>query len=595
MLEGFETTIRDRFRIEEYSKVNKVCDLREAIQKNVMPGMTLHLGMAGPRWSTAAIYELARQFWGTKPEFIVESLSANHPVCVLVRGGLIKKLNCAYFADPYYTLSPNTIFASAVLDGSLEIEHWSLYTHTLRLRAAALGVGFLPTRSLVGSSMAEGNKGSFLVMVDPFQSGQKLGLVKAVYPDLSIYHGWIADREGNTIFHPPIGEGLDGAYASRDGVLITVEKIVSTDYIRTHASLVQLPGHMVRNVCEVPFGAHPSGMYNRELTDFEGYAEDYEFVDRARQATRDIAKWDAWIDEWVLGCRDHQEYLRKLGTERILYLKGKARSDCWLYDTQALDAIQKTEMYSAVEMAIITSARKLNEIIQKKGYQTVLCGAGIPNLGAWLAWFELNKTGYPLQLMAEVGLYGYSPRPFEPYIFNHRNFPTCKLLTGVQTMLGVFTGGGTNKCIGALGAAEVDKHGNVNTTRIGSDRYLVGSGGANDVASAAQEVIVTAIHDRTRFVDRVSYITSPGWKVKTLISTLGVFEKLADDQEFTLTGYYPSPKFSTPDEHIRYIKENCSWDLKVCDHLHEIAPPTDAELKLLRIFDPYRYFLGKQA
>jgi len=246
-------------------------------------------------------------------------------------------------------------------------------------------------------------------------------------------------------------------------------------------------------------------------------------------------------------------------------------------------------------MAIVASARKLKEIIQKKNYETLLCGAGIPNLSAWLAWFELDKMGYPLQLMAEIGLYGYSPTPFEPFIFNHRNFPTCKLLTGIQTMLGVFAGGGTNRCIGALGAAEVDKHGNINTTRIGPDRYLVGSGGANDIASAAQEVIVTAIHDRARFVDRVSYITSPGWKVRTLISTLGIFEKLGDDQEFTLTGYYPSPKFSTLDEHVRYIKGNCSWDLKVRDHLDKIAPPTDEELKLLRIFDPYRYFLGKQA
>ena len=81
MLEGFESAIRDRFRVEEYSKVNKVCDLREAIQKNVRPGMTLHLGMAGPRWATAAIYELARQFRGTEPGFILESLSAHHPVC----------------------------------------------------------------------------------------------------------------------------------------------------------------------------------------------------------------------------------------------------------------------------------------------------------------------------------------------------------------------------------------------------------------------------------------------------------------------------------------------------------------------------------
>lgn len=593
MLETFEDTIATRFQLERDSKINKVCDLKEAIQGNVRPGMTLHFSMAGPRWVTAAIYELARQFWGTKPAFTIDCMSANHPVAVLARGGLIKRLVTSYFSDPYYTLSPNAVYPAAQKEG-LEIEHWSLLTFLLRLKAGAMGVKFMPTKSLIGSSMAEENRGSLQIIDDPFQSGQKIALVKALTPDLSICHGWAADKEGNTIFLPPLGEGLYGAMASREGAIVTVEKVVSSDYIRSHAHLVQLPGHFVRSVCEVPFGAHPSGLYSQGLDNFKGYAEDYEFVDQARQATRDLAKWDDWINKWVLSCQDHKDYLRKLGNKKILSLKGKADSDSWTYDLEALDKLLKTEKYSLVEMATIASTRKLKERIQERGYQTILAGAGIANLAAWLALFDLRETGYEVYLLAEIGLYGYVPTPFEPFIFNQRNWPTCKSLSDIESVLGIFMGGENNRCIASLGAAEIDKYGNINTTRIGTDRLIAGSGGGNDAASAAQEIIVTAIHAQHRFLDKVSYITGPGKRVKTLVSTLGVFEKLGEDEEFTLTGYLPNPEFSTPEEHIRHIKENCSWELKVCDRPQQVLPPTAEELKLLRIFDPNRYFLGKQ-
>jgi acyl CoA:acetate/3-ketoacid CoA transferase alpha subunit/acyl CoA:acetate/3-ketoacid CoA transferase beta subunit len=589
--------IKKRFQIGENEGINKVCDLKESILKNVKPGMMLHLPMCGPRWPSAAIYELARQFWGKRPNFTIATLSANFPVAILVHGGLVKKIITSYWGDPYKTPSPNKAYEVAYNNRTLEIEAWTLLTFSLRLMAGAMGVGFTPTRSLIRSSMAEENKDSFMVIDDPFGSGRKIGLLKALNPDLSIIHAWAADHEGNAVFLPPYAEDFYGAMASRRGVLLTAEKIVSTEFIRAHSHLVRLPGNFVLSVSEMPMGAHPAGVINQNISD-ENYMEDYDFVDQARLASKDPDKWDKWVKEWVLGCQDHQDYLKKVGTERLLFLKGKADKDSWEYEFEAYSADLEAEKYTPIEMAVVVGARKVKERILKQDYQTVLAGAGIPNLAAWLAYYELKELGREVQLMAEPGLFGYSPRPFDPSIFNQRNLPTCKSLTNTHMILGIFAAGENNHCLGVLGAAQVDKYGNINTTRIDEPTHttlLVGSGGANDTASAAREVVVVAIQKRDRFLDRVPYITSPGKGVKTLVSTLGVFEKLADNPELTLTGYFPHPALSTAEEHIHYIKENCEWELKVSPHIEQASPPTSQELIMLRTFDPQRWFLGKKA
>lgn len=72
--------------------------------------------------------------------------------------------------------------------------------------------------------------------------------------------------------------------------------------------------------------------------------------------------------------------------------------------------------------------------------------------------------------MAEVGYFGYEPRPGDPYIFNFKNTPTCLATTDVLTVLGLLVGGGG--CLGSVGAAQIDPKGNINTTRI-TDKLLL--------------------------------------------------------------------------------------------------------------------------
>jgi len=592
MKDKVKEVLENRFKVSEYKGTDKVCDLSESIEKNVKPGMTVHLCQTGVRWCSAALYEIARQFWGQKPDFTLVGISMNHPISVLVHGGLVKKLVTSYCGDPYHTPRPNAVFQRAYKEDSIEIQLWSILTLPLRMKAAAMGVEFMPTKSLIGSSMEKENRGDFIVMDDPFESGGRVGLVKALYPDISITHGWAADRYGNTLFLPPYAENMYGCMGSKNGTIVTVEKVVSTDYIRRYSHLMKLPGDYVTAVCESPLGSHPSGLSNRGISDFPVYTEDYNFVDEACSATKDPKVFDEWIDRWVIGCKDHKDYIIKLGYDRILALKGKTHADSWQYDGEAITKVYDSPDYLPIEMAIIAAGRKTRERIKQNNYGTMLAGAGIANLTAWMAYFSLKEEDFNIELMVEIGLHGYTPTPFDPAVFNHRNFPTCKAITDTHDVMGIFMSGSMNRCMGTLGVGEIDKYGNINTTKIPERKlYITGSGGANDIASSAREIIATAAHSKRRFVDKVSYITSPGKNVKTLVSTLGVFEKVGDEEEFTLTGFFRNPEFTTKEDHIRYIKENCGWDLRVSSSPEEIPPPELEELIMLRMFDPRNYYL----
>ena len=93
----------------------------------------------------------------------------------------------------------------------------------------------------------------------------------------------------------PLNENFYAAMAARGGAIVTVEKIVSTGFIRRHAELVKLPGQYVAAVVEAPFGAHPAGMYGMNVPELEAYAEDLDFILGLRRAFRQPETAQAWI------------------------------------------------------------------------------------------------------------------------------------------------------------------------------------------------------------------------------------------------------------------------------------------------------------
>lgn len=591
MFGEFEARVHDKLELAARpSPEDKVMDLHDAVARFVRPGMHLHIAQAYMRPS-AAINEICRQFWGRDPGFTISSLGFIANMVLFVHGRLARHLITTFCGDHYPFPSPNRIYQEAFREGRIEIENWSVLTLPQRLLAGAMGVEWMPTHSILGSDMAEENHENFQVLKDP--DGQPLGLVRALHPDLTILHAWAADKGGNVLLVPPYAENVHAAFAAREGAVVTVEKVMDTEFLRRYSHYVKIPGYLVRAVCPVPMGVHPSGASNPGISEFDAYAEDEDFMLELRAACKSDESMRAWVDEWLLGCPDHDTYIEKLGYERIWFLKGKSATDAWWSElaTRAPD-IDTSNEANPTEMMITAASRLIRGKVEENGYRTVLAGIGASNLAAWKAFYDLRRDGLPVDLMAEVGFFGYAPVPGDPFIFSFRNIGTCTMLTDVLTVLGSMVGAESSNCIGALGAGQVDKYGNINSTKIPEMKlWLVGSGGACDVACGARELVVTIAMNKLRCVDKVSFVTAPGGRVSAVVTDLGIFEKLKGEETFTLTAYYAASGFSGESAAIEAIAAKCGWELKVVPRLRVIEPPTPDELKDIRIFDPRRYFL----
>ncbi len=556
---------------------NKVLPLGEAIRRYIEPGMTLYVREG----SYAPIREIIRQFRNHQPEFTLIMIGCRDYALDLIHCGLVSRVLTARLSESA-TQGVSPVVTKACKKGTIKIENWSLYSLTLRLMAGALGIGFVPTRSLLNSTMAQENRDSFMEIDDPFGRDQKVGLLKSLNPDLGIVHGWASDLNGNLILSPAIlsGEGEWGALGSRRGIIATVEEIVSTEYIRQHASLVNIPGYFVKSVSVVPFGAHPLGLPS--LTgDFTEYEADYEFMKERGKASKDPEALDAWLKDWIIGCPRHEDYLRKLGYPRLAFLKGKAGKFHWEHKLPSLREESLTAAdYSAEERMIVAASRIIKEKTLRNGYRVILAGIGTGGLAAWLAYYQLKKAEVDVEMMLGSSSYGWAPRPGDPQVTNLSNLRTCKMITDVVHTYGIFA---HNQCLSVLGTAQVDRYGNLNSTRLSEESYLTGSGGANDGAAASNETVVVLAQSKRRFVNELPYVTASGKRISTVVSDKGIFEKTSPEDELILTAYFPDPGKSNQESTVREIIDECGWALKVHPDLREIEPPDTKELALLRL------------
>jgi len=559
----------------------KVVSLHDAIKNNVFPGMTLHISLQ----AGAATCELARQFWDRNPDFtLIMNMIGGHHALSLIHGGLVKKLIFATCADIYPRPYPNPIIQRAFKNNSCELENWSMLSLTQAVMAGALNLPFIPTRSIIGSSLADDNKHAVRVVDDVFGSGEKICLIKSLCPDISIVHGWAADPMGNVILPGPPRDAW-AAKASRNGIIVCVEKLVSEDFIRNHSLLVKIPGSLVNAVCVAPRGAHPQNMSAQSLPEFEGYGLDYAFLKAFRKATEDADAYSRWVKEWILDCPSHDAYLNKLGERQAEDGKGGVERQ-----TPATALADEKEA-TATEYAIIGGARIIKDIILARQYKSMFAGIGLSGLAGWCAYYFLKEQNYHVDLIA-AGI-GYQPCPGDPLLISAANMATAKMISDSLDLHGVGAGGINSRCLGVLGAGQIDKNGNINSTiiqsRKGDDIYLAGAGGGNDIATLAQEVVVVAMHRANRFVEKVRYITCPGTRVSTLATNEGLFVK--NDSGFILKGYYPKPDLSEEKERINQIAAACGWELHTAPQLEKMSAPTPEELKLLRSFDPEGVFL----
>jgi len=555
---------------------DRTSSLTEAVGAHVRPGDALHIMVGHSRW-TAAAREVVRQWWGRDPGFTLQMLSLSSLGALFFRGGLVQRVVTGYSGDTFPNFTPNPVFAVAYQRGDVEVEHWSFLAFAQRLEAAARGLPAVTTRSIAGSSMEDND--AYARVDTPFGP---VGLLAPLVPDVALLHAPVADTDGNVAIHPPLLEGVWGALAARRGAIVTVERVV--DDLRPWADLVRIPAHRVLAVCEVELGAHPGGCFPGVLP-VDGYGEDYDFWVEARAATR-ADTYDDWIRHWVLDVDDQPAYLERLGAARVTSLRGRAAPDSWQADVAAhppdLDAAP-----NRWELAAVWGARHLATRVLALDADAVLAGAGVANLAAWLGVSQARDVGSRVELTAEIGLWGYDPVPGDPFVLNHRNFWRSTMLNDASMVLGTLVGGPGTTTVACLGGAQVDRHGNINSTVVPGEAFLVGSGGGNDVASVCTEAIVVALLSPQRTPPEVGYITSPGRAVCALVTDRGILERVDDDLVLTAVPAGAGPI----EERINEARSACGWDLAVAPAVAELVGPTPDELRALRTWDPQGWFL----
>jgi acyl CoA:acetate/3-ketoacid CoA transferase alpha subunit/acyl CoA:acetate/3-ketoacid CoA transferase beta subunit len=556
---------------------DKTTTLDAAVSQWVKPGMSIHFAYGGGR-PNAAVAEIVRQFSGTKPGFTISAHGFVNSQHALLGAGLVDRLIVAFAGENFPSPRPNQAMQRAVgPDGHVTLENWSIWTLTARLMAGALGLPFFPVRSLVDSGMAVEHAGKDYGAVTAF--GGPSGVVRALRPDIVLVHGLVADREGNVILAPPYGEGAWGALAARSGVIACVEKIVDSDFIRAHNSLPMIPASAVAAVCVTPFGSHPYGLSNGGIDEVEGYAEDEKYMAEFRAAARSQDGLETWTTEWMIAPGSHDGFLARLGTDRL--------------DALRADPVPVTPIRTAAdeptadERMTLVAARVLRDRIAASDTQLVLSGIGYAHLAAWTAVTRMQHEGSPVQLAAELGMSGFHPKPGDPYLFARQNLPTSSQLADVIDVLARDVSGPATRSIGVLGAGQVDSSGNLNSTFSADGRFILGSGGANDVATGADEVIVVLRHSADRLVDQVAYITAPGRNVTTIVTTEAVLERR--DGRFVVTSYLDD---GDPASILESIRAGIGWPIDVAaDVAHEPLPSQD-DLALLRGFDPAGVFIA---
>ncbi len=563
---------------KQYSnKLSKVVSLREAIAALVKPWMKIHLagGIGGP---AAAVNEIIRQFNGKSPGFeLIQSTVTGHSLN-LMHCGLMNKMIFAACMDISPSGRPSKIMQQQWAEKKIEFENWSLCSLQQRLLAGAFGVEFMPTRSIAGSSLAEANHHAFLEVVNPFDIDQRVGLVKALNPDLSIIHACLADELGNTVLAVPFGDDLWGALASQS-VLVTVEKVVPTEVIHRYSALVKIPSYKVNAVCAAPMGLHPFSLASPIVEEIKGYETDTEFLRELHQASLDYQSLDQWIQEWVLNCPDQDMYLKKLGQKKVESLQYGAglssRNEAHPHQSPV------TAQYTDEEMLLVAAAREIKQKIIRSKHKTVLLGAGSRSAAVLLAYYQLKHLGYELDIVTGNGQYGYDPSAGEMAVQNLAGIYSSKMVTDTITAQGILIGGKHNRCLGVLGAGQIDKYANINSTLTSSGQFLVGSGGANDVGNAS-EVMVIVNQSRDKFVDVLPFITCPGRRVSTVISNRGIFRKAPGKREIIVSACLPDSKLPALSERIIRIKSECGWQICLAEKVQDVFEPTAEELEMLR-------------
>jgi acyl CoA:acetate/3-ketoacid CoA transferase alpha subunit len=285
--------------------IDKMMTEREAIDRFVHDGDYVGMELYGTvRCPMSLARELVRQGkrdLGMCGQGVLEA-------DLLLAAGLVRRLDVTYIGLEVYGVS--RALRRAVESGQIETcVEWSNGAISWRMKAAAMGVPFLPVRSMLGSDTLR--RSAAKVTRDPF-SGLKVCLLPALILDVGMIHVHRADCYGNAEIDGITGFAAEMARASRR-LIISAEEIVPTDMIREHPDRTVIPYELVDAVVHAPFGSHPGEMayiYGRDEDAIREWVESSETPERTR----------TYLERHVYGVENHEAYLQQVGNETLARL-----------------------------------------------------------------------------------------------------------------------------------------------------------------------------------------------------------------------------------------------------------------------------------
>ena len=290
--------------------MSKLTTLSEAVSKYVHDGDTVYAAGFTHLIPFAAGHEIIRQ---KKRNLTLARATPDLIYDQMVAAGCARKVIFSYMGNP--GVGSLRLVRAALEKGQLEWEEYSHFGMITRLQAGASGLPFLPMNQTAAEDLERANP-LIKRIPDPY-GGKDVIVVPALNPDVAIVHVQRADEQGNAHLWGIIGEQKEAAFAAKR-VILTAEEIVDPSVIRSDPNRTMIPGIIVDAVCHVPYACHPSyaqGCYDR---DNEFYLQ-WDKVSESPEATQ------KYLEEWVYGVKDREEYWQKLGAETHKRLEVKVQ------------------------------------------------------------------------------------------------------------------------------------------------------------------------------------------------------------------------------------------------------------------------------
>ena len=276
--------------------------MKDAIATHVHDGDSIALEGFTHLICFAAAHEIIRQ---RRRDLTLCRLTPDLVADQMIAAGCVRKLVFSWAGNP--GAGSLHAFRRATLELALELDEYSHFGMVSRFAAGAAGLPFWPLRDYDGTDLPQANPNIRQVHC-PF-TGERLAAVPALTPDVTIVHVQRADANGNAQIWGVLGVQKEAAFAAKT-VIVVAEEIVDEAVIRADPNRTVIPAFVVTSVVHEPWGAHPSyvqGYYDRDNAFYVAWED----------ISRDSARLQQYLDEYIHGVASRSQYAEKVSLDHL--------------------------------------------------------------------------------------------------------------------------------------------------------------------------------------------------------------------------------------------------------------------------------------